>query len=304
MDLEFDLGRLREDATEFFVTKGRGKTPVFRAVLIDNSVRQALISAVRTTWEAMRQEEEEEDASLYDPSSAHVTQGILHCRLDGPLAEKARYIHAVANLEELSDPLEELPKISLYAVRLRGGDDRTLTAVKQTSSFGRRLDRRFLARFAQGELRLVQEPEFQLSNDFDFLIDTQHVHIYRSRAFEGACNVHAAILEGAQQNLEQISREIPFVEFGLIQTELSKSIKAAREFAAIRASGYDQGINRRRLIEYLNRFNIGYTENGGRIEIAAEDIYRFIRLLSRKILTIELRDDAPEVFSVSGRKPL
>lgn len=304
MDLEFDLGRLRDDATEFFVTKGRGKTPVFEAVLIDNSVRQALISFVRTTWEAMRQEEANEDASLYDPSSAHETQGILRCPLDGPIAEKARYIHGVTNLEEIRDPLKELPRISLYAVRLRDDDDRTLTAVKQTSSFGRRLDRRLLARFAQGELRLVQEPEFQLSNDFDFLIDAQHVHIYHARAFEGACNVHAAILEASQQNLRQISRAIDFIDFGPIQTELATSIKAAREFAAIRASGYDQGINRARLCGYCDRFNIRYAENDGRISIAAEDTYRFIRLLSRKILTIELREDAPEAFSVSGRKPL
>lgn len=304
MDLAFDIDHLREDATEFFVTKGKGKTPTFQAVLTDDTVRQALIGAVKTTYEAMRQADAEEEASLYDPSSAHVTQGVLHCPLDGAIAEKARYIHSVTNLEELPNPLEELPKISLYAVRLQDESGRSLTAVKQTSSFGRRLDRRFLARFAQGELRLVQEPEFQLANDFDFLIDDQHVHIYHSRAFEGACNVHAAILSASQQNLDLISGEIDFIDFGPIQSELSKSVKAARDFAAIRASGYDQGINRDRLMSYCDRFNIRYVENGGKISIAAEDTYRFVRLLSRKILTIELREDAPEAFAVSGRKPL
>lgn len=304
MALEFDLDQVAVDQTDFYVAEGRGRTPRISLVLIDKSVREALVDAAKSTWAVMRVQRDNSDPEPYDPSNDYPSTSHLQIPLDDELAAKARYLHGVENPEELDSPNEILPRISLYIARLYDKAGRKLTAVKNTSGFGRPLGRGKLASLTNGELHLVREPQFQLATDFDFLIDRESVHVYRHMSFESACNVQDAIREALKLNVEYLSEQIPFVDFGSLDEKVMCSIRAAREIAAIRAHGYDQGLSRDRLVRYCEDHRIGYSETNGKLVVDAVDQSRFIRLLARKILEIQLRDDSREVFEVSSRKPL
>lgn len=302
MTLEFDLEHVVDDKTDLFIAEGRGKTPRFSFVRIDNSIRKALIEAAIATVTAIQDRRDKPE--LYDPSNDYPSTDFLYFPLNDQLAAKARYIHGVVNPPEILNPLEVLPRISLYASRMYDEDGRSLTAVKSVSNFGRLLDRSFIARLTSGELRLIDEPQFQLSNDYDFLIDAQNILIYRHQAFENSCNLQTAIKEAIKENVQYISQHIDYIDFASIEAGVSRSVRAARELAAIRGRGFGRNLSQERLVSHCNQYNIRYSDQGGKMCIEPEDQMKFLQLLARKILGIQLRDDGPEAYSVSNRRPL
>lgn len=302
MTPDFDLEDVDTDRSDLYVTNSRAKTPKFSFVRIDNSVRVAMVAAARTTWERMQKKGDQ--PNTYDPSNEYPPTGFLRVPLQEPLVEKARLLHAVENPEEVQNPLEVLPRTRVYLARLVDRAGKPLTAVKNTSSFGRLLEQSWLAHLTNGELRMDEGPKFQLSDDFDFLIDSQNIFIYRHKSFEQACNLDEAIKEAAKANIEYVGQHLGFVDFSIMEARLSRSVTAARELAAIRANDFGRDVSEARVVGYCTRYKIRHSWVNGRICIDdPEDQMKFLRLLSRKILGIELRDSGAEAYAVSSRRP-
>lgn len=303
MTPDFDLENVEIGRSDFYVTQGRGKTPKFDFVRIDNSIREALVTAARDTWGLMQEQGTQPEP--YDPANDYPSTGFLYVPLDEPLVEKARYLHEVENPEEVTNPLDVLPRTRVYLARLLDRDGKSLTAAKNTSSFGRPLARGRLASLTNGELHVDEEPKFQLSSDFDFMIDSQNIFIYRHKSFEQACNLEGAIGEAVKENIGYISQHLGFIDFSFMEAGLSRSLRAARELAAIKANDFGRDISQARIVGYCTEYNIDLSWVNGRIYIEdADNQMKFLRLLSRKILEIELRDSGAEVYAVSSRKPL
>lgn len=300
MPLNFDLDRLRHGTGEFFFEEGRRKTPVFGAVLIDNSIRDALIAGVHATWDDLQAFPD--GPVPYDPGNDYPSRAYLQYPLDGPLVAYAKVLHHAHNLDEVQNPEQVLPRIKLYAVRLEDEDGKFLTAVKSISSFGRPVGKSWLARLTNGELHLVDQPEFQLANDFDFLIDEDTIHIYHPGKFETACRLQDSIKASAKENLDHLSQQIPFIDFAPFEAEILRSTRSAREFATIKANDYGRDLDQQQLLAYCTDLNIGYLDEDGVISIDPQHHSLFIRLVARKILSIQLRSE-PEVFAVASRTP-
>lgn len=302
MKPEFNFEGVIAGQTDFFVAVGRGKTPDFSFVRTDKTVRNALVEAATATWSAMLDQSPE--PSLYDTSNEYPPTSFLYFPLADPLVEKAKYIQSIMNPSEVTNPLQVLPKISLYVAKLHDHDGRTCTAVKATSSFGRMLEQRFLARLTGQELSLVEEPKFQLSDEFDFFIDANDVFIYRHSAFESTCNLGKAIQEAAGHIVECLSQELDFVDFTSMASGVSTSLRSVRQLAAIRSHRYHQNLSRERLTHYCDLHRIRYSVEGGKILVQTEDQLLFLQLMARKILGIQLTDEGAEYFAVSSRKAL
>jgi len=301
MTLQFDFENIKEDETSFHVAIGRGKTPKIGWVRIGNAVRHALNTAVANTIRSMR--EYSDIPETYDPANIHEPSAHMFVPIESSFTEKAKYLYDVINPDELSEPLEFLPKIDLYMAEIFDISGNTLTAVKKTSDFGRMLKRGFMARIADGGLELDNEPKFQLSEDFDFLIEKQGIFVHRYKPFEGACNLDTAIRESARANIAYIQSQATFIDFSSIEESATKSVKSARVIASIRANNYGVRVNIERVRGYCKQYDIGYTECGGIMRIDPENHLNFLRLVGRQILGVELVPGEPEVFHAASRTP-
>lgn len=301
MKLQFDLERVKSDDTEFYAAIGRGRTPNVGFVRIGNDLRNALNEA--TVCTVRRMQELSAEPEQYDPANIHESAAHLFVPMDSGFASKAKYLHEVSSPDELTDPLKQLPKADLYMARLEDEHGNRLTAVKKTSDFGRKLKRGLLAKLADGGLELDDEPKFQLSGDFDFLIEDQGVFVYRYRQFESACNLDTTIKDAAKDNLAYIKTQVTFLDFDSIEQTATTSVRSARVIASIRANNYGARLDIDRIRSYCNQYDIPFSEEDGVMTVEPTHHLDFLRLVGRQILGVELVPGEPEVFQASSRKP-
>ena len=60
---------------------------------------------------------------------------------------------------------------------------------------------------------LVEDRIFKLDNDFDLLIDSDRLHIWRPKAFEVMNEMKQKILDAVQKNVSELKQEIPLCGF-------------------------------------------------------------------------------------------
>lgn len=303
MPFLFDVDSIVERDTGFYVAIGTGKTPAFSQVVVGNDVRTALVDAVRASLAAMR--ELSPQPEQYDPSNVYDQDSYLSVPLDDVYVEKARYIHEIANPEIEQHPLDVLPRISMYIARLFDSNGNRLSAVKKVSQFSRSLGRAFLARLTNNELHLVTEPQFQLSNEFDFLISDSEILIFHPKAFEGACNLQGAVTGAMQSNIDFLAERLGYIDFSRVPPSVARSVRAARELAAIRRNGYCDNLDPNRIVQLCETLEINYSidDVGETMSIDEESFEKFIKLLSRRYLSIHIRSNDIETFEAPSRKP-
>lgn len=70
-------------------------------------------------------------------------------------------------------------------------------------------------------MRIIPDTVFKLDNDFDLLIDDTNVHILRPSGFEFAGRLQQALLDAVPGNIEEIQRDLPFVDFADVKAYAS-----------------------------------------------------------------------------------
>ena len=199
MKLEFDLGNVK--VTEFGVGRDDGNGQTFVAVPVDVEVQGVLREMVQATWDAMQKDED--GPAKYEPSEKHGGTEYLYLPLKDEMASAVRELHEATNLDIASDALDEPADVFCYFVRLTDKKKRRLTALRRASQFKGVLKKR-LIRFVSDSLKLIGDHVFKLDSDFDLLVDSTNVHIWRPSGFEFAGKLQQAILEAVPENIESI----------------------------------------------------------------------------------------------------
>ena len=301
MKLQFEVEHIKRDDTEFYAAVGRGHTPSVGFVRIGEEVRNALNTAVISTVEHLLEAGETPDQ--YDPANIHESSAHLFVPMDSLFTTKAKFLHEVSAPDELNEPLRQLPRADLYMAKLVDQSGNKLTAVKKTSDFGRRLKKGFLARLAEGGLEIDDEPKFQLSEDFDFLIGDEGVFVHRYKQFETACNLESTLRCAARDNIAHIRAQVTFLDFDSIEQTAVSSVRSARVIASIRANNYGARLDIERIRNYCDQYEIPYSEAEGVMTVEPTHHLDFLRLVGRQILGVELVPGEPEVFHAASRRP-
>jgi hypothetical protein len=285
---------------DLMVAESRGNAPELRFVATDRSVQDELRIIASSTFDRLGLH----DPRQYDPANTYQSEAYLLLPTDSPLAAKCRYIYTQQNCPEIGDPNLDLPRTKLYAARFWGAGNNAIVGCKTVTDFSKRLRRQKLMTVFNDSLTLDDRPQFQLENHFDFVITDSAVHILRPKAFETACNLSDAVKQAAAENLRYLhetSTIINFVDFVPIG---NSQVRAARAVASLRLNGYLDNLDRELVEANCTHLQIEYLVADGRISIAEGSQVKFLQMLCRQILGIELKKGERETYFASNREPL
>ena len=300
MNLEFDIENV--EVTEFGVGYDNDDKYVFALVSVDADVKTALRDMVENTCHAMRQhtdflfqgESSKNSGSTsqlsnnqnhalslqYEPSQDYGSTAYLCLATDDPIAKSLRDLHEAENLQLGASALNDPTSISFYFARLIDNQGRRLTALRRAMQFKGVIKSR-LIQLSDDTLRFVEDRIFKLNNDFDLLIDSANLHIWRPHAFEAMGKLTQTILNAVPANVSQIQLSMPFIDFENIRMYASEHPRAAKYLASIRKQNL-AGIDRSKLKDLCQKTGVVVSDVRGKIAVAKGDTMSFLEVLDRR----------------------
>ena len=294
MKLEFDLKKIK--VTEFGVGLHEGGDSTFVFVPVDGAVQSALGQMVETTWTSRQ---DAENPRQYEPSEKYSGNEPLYMPANDQMAEPLLNLHKANNLLVQTGVLAKSDAIFCYFVRLTDNRGRRLTGLRRATQFKGVL-RKQLIQFTTDTLRLVEDKIFKLDNDFDLLIDSKYMHIWRPNAFESMAKLKQAILDSVPANVKEIEQKISFVDFGVIEPYASEHPRAARYLASIRKQDL-KVVDRSKLEELCRRTGVEIGDEAGQITVAEGHVMGFLEVLDRRRYVVELDSQNPEPYRAASR---
>ncbi len=299
LKLDFDINTV--NVTEFGVGRDDRDQQVFGMVPVDAKVQKALCEMVRTTWDAMQKDED--GPAIYEPSEKHASTDYLYLPLSDDLATPIRDLHQAQNLPIDSSVLAKVGTMFCYFARLTDKKDKRLTALRRATQFKGVLKSRLL-RLVSDSLQLVEDRVFKLDNDFDLLADSANLHILRPSGFEFAGKLQQAILGAVPENIKEISKDLPFVDFSGIESFACKHPRAARYLASIRSLGEMKNIDKKALIRNCENTGVKVKESNGKIIVADGHEMGFLEVLDRRRYEVNLVHEKPERYLAPSRRKI
>ncbi|MCY4362854.1 MAG: DUF4868 domain-containing protein [Gammaproteobacteria bacterium] len=303
MNLNFDP--LNVTSTEFGVGRGSGDEREYISVPVDTTVQDALIEMVTMTWDKMQNNYGQNDGNVpprYEPSEKYESNEYVYIEATEPMVKPLANLHKADNLQVSVNTMQNLNTISCYFVRLTDNEGNRLTGLRQATYFKGVLNKK-LIRIIDDALMLLEDKVFKLDNDFDLLIDSDRLHIWRPKAFEILNEMKQSLLDAAQTHIDALQQEVPNVDFGAIGIYASSHPRAARYLASIRKQNI-KDIDSDRLRDLCDRTGVEYDEVDGKMNIGDKHIMGFLEILDRRRYGIELIQDSPEFYKAASRQKL
>lgn len=296
MKLEFDFNSVTD--TEFGIGLGEINSPTFRRVSAKPDVQIALREMVQETWEAI--EKHEVGPQEFEPSEKHSGTEYLFVRHSEIQDTFFRNLHEAQNMTRDASAINHPSRIFCYFTRIKDKHGCKVTGLRRAGQFKGILKNKLLS--WRNGLQIVEEKVFRLDNDFDLLIDSEYVHVWRPSSFVILGEMKKAILDAAPRNISLIKQDLPFVDYGNITKYAKKSIRAAGYLASIRGHQLE-GIDCQTLMLECKKFGVEveYVQASGKITVADEKIMDFLKVLDRRLFSVELVPGEPESYLASSR---
>ena len=161
-----------------------------------------------------------------------------------------------------------------------------------------------LMRFGDNTLKIIPDKVFKLDNDYDFLFDSEKLHILRPSGLEFTAQLQEAIMAAVQSNVDTISSDISYVNFESISEYAQKHPRAARYIASIRSQSEAHNVDKDKLKLFCQRTGVNFTETNNQLEINVANVMGLLEVLDRRRYEVDLVEDSIEVFRASGRSPI
>ena len=333
VSLNFNLGKIEH--SEFGVGRDIDDSQAFYSVRVDSEAQHALQEMVRLTWSDMEksvagsptqtefQEMQSESGpsrfvpmsdeqtmrlqlaggpKTYSPSEKYAGKEYILLNLENTLVSPLRDLHRANNLPYDNQLFDDTDSIFCYFTRMLDDGGRRITAIRRASGFKGVLKSTLLAQLTGGGLELYQGKIFKLDNDFDIIVDSEHVHVWRPNSFESVGRLKQDILDAVPNNIEAIEDAIDYIDFGTIHIYARERIMAARYLASIRAQVSEGPISKDALVSLCSYTNVAIEERNGKIFVAKENVMSFLEVLDRRRYGIELVEGQREQFRASSRQ--
>jgi len=297
--MDFDLNLIH--TLEFGVGRDDGNEQAFHCVMVDANVQAALGQMAAETWATMQQLTNNPDR--YEPSEKYSSCEYVYLPLDDDLAVRMKNLHEAVNLDIDQNVLDDTDAMFCYFTKFTDKLGRHLTALRRSTQFKGVLKSRLIHCFNDA-LRIVEDKVFKLDNDFDLLIDSQRVHILRPSGFEFAGKLKEAILAAVAGNVATLQKDLPFVQFDVVQEYASTRPRAARYLASICSQQEVARIDEQHLIDACGTTGVEITVNGNELIVDKRDIMGFLEVLDRRRYEVKLVPDEPEQYRAPSRTRL
>ncbi len=331
MELNFNIETVTY--TEFGVGRDLVGTQKFSSVPVGDKAQSSLAEMASDTWQAMQRSVEGsptqtkfketilEDTSsfvvssdqlsmqmklkggptLYEPSEKYAGTEYLYVPIDDDKVVQLRDFHTARNLDPDNDVFDDTGSIFCYFARFLDDHDRRLTAIRRATTMKGALKKKTLS-WNAGILELVEPKLFVLDSDFDILIDSVAVHIWRSSSFESVGKLQNEILGAVSANIAAIQQDIDFMDFGPIQLYAGSHVTAARYLASIRTQTAEGPISKGALMQLCAVTGVMVEEQDGKIVVAPNHYMGFLEVLDRRRYGIELIEGKTEPFRATSRQ--
>ncbi len=300
MTIEFDFDNI--EIVEFGIGRDFSGESRFTMLGVDANVQDALSEMAQATWSAMQTHEG--GPVEYEPSDKHASNEFLYMRLNNSNVDNIRILecHQAQFMDIDKNALMNSAAIFCYFAKFKDGQQNYLTAVRRATQFKGVLKSR-LIQFGRDTLQIVEDKIFKLDHDFDLLIDSQHIYIWRPSAFEFLGGMKQAILDAVPSNVNLINQDLPFVDFRGIQKYASLHPRAARYLASIRSQNLAE-IDRDKLKYLCNKTSVEIGEISGQITVSDVHVMGFLEVLDRRRYEVDLVPNARECFKASSRSKI
>ena len=299
MIIEFDFDNI--EIVEFGIGRDYSGESRFTMLGVDANVQDALSEMAQATWSAMQTHEG--GPVEYEPSDKHASNEFLYIRLNSNI-DNMRILecHQAQFMDIDNNALEDSASIFCYFAKFKDGQQNYLTAVRRATQFKGVLKSR-LIQFGRDTLEIVEDKIFKLDHDFDLLIDSQHLYIWRPSAFEFLGEMKQAILDAVPSNVDLIKQDLPFVDFTGIQEYASLHPRAARYLASIRSQNLAE-TDRKKLKFLCDKTSVEFEEISGQFTVSNAHVMGFLEVLDRRRYEVDLVPNARECFKASSRSKI
>lgn len=298
MTINCDFGNIT--LTEFGLGLDQGQRSYVQ-VPVDVDVQNSLLEMAQETSRFMKAVAT--TPKTYQPSEKYASTEHLTLALSDDMVASIKKLHEANNIEEDPSALDRADDCFAYYARFIDSQNQRLTAVRRATQFKGVLKKRLIS-FGDDTLKIIPNKVFRLDNDFDFLVDSEQLHILHPSGLEFTAQLQEAIMAAVQSNVDTISSEINYVNFESISEYAQKHPRAARYIASIRSQSEAHNVDKDKLKLSCERTGVNFTESDGLLEIDDANVMGFLEVLDRRRYEVDLVKNYIEVFRASGRSPI
>lgn len=163
--------------------------------------------------------------------------------------------------------------------------------------------KKHLITFHNNALRIVPDNLFKLDTDFDFLIFDDQILIWRPSGFIFTSDLDAHFVASAAENVDKISENLSYVDFGGLRDYVTKHKLAMRLVAALKSRTDLADISLRLLKATCKSNKVDFIMRNGKLVLSEGNEMDFLLVLDRRLYTLTLIPERPETYQASSRSP-
>ena len=272
----------------------------FFRVPANAGVQEELVRMAKYTWCQMQNADE--DPQQFEPGEKYSGTEYLFIRTDEEMVRELRQLHEALHLKIYSSALDEPDRVVFYCARFVDKNGKRLTAIRRASHFKGVLKKK-LIHFVSDMLDIIEDKVFKLDNDFDLIVESEHIHIWRPSAFVALAKLKQKILDAVPENISSIRQQIAFVDFDSIEEYASERIRSASYLASIRTQNL-AGVTPNNLRVLCRKTEVQIEYESGTIKVPYKHVMGFLEVLDRRRYEIELVPNSPEPFRAASRSKI
>jgi hypothetical protein len=237
----------------------------------------------------------------FDCAEQHPQTASLKYAVDDPAMIKLKNLYTAQNLEVSADALSDASKIDYYSARFRDTNNNECVGVRKASYFKGTVQKSFLFLIG-GQLTLAENSLFQLDPDFDFLIFSDQIVIYRPTQFERIAELEEELIKVAPAHIQTIAAAAPQLDFSFAVELVKKSPRARKLVAALKSRSDLSNISADQLGKACQTNGICVVLKDGKWTPEPKHEVNFLEMLDRRRYNDPLIEHQPAAYRAAARK--
>lgn len=295
-DMVIDLNEIT--SVEFGICLREKDAVRYYLIPTDEGLKELLKQMLGKTIDAW--ERAAEAPSDYNPAQRYHSVNRLKIATNNDWVTNLKDFYNLENITTDSGQITNLQKIFAYFCIFRTKDRTKIVAVRRASQFKLVSKQKFVS-FLDDTLSYVDKKLFKIDNDFDFIITSAEILIYRVTGFERFADLEEVILQKAEENTVKLGEKLPFIDIAQLKIYNSGHIRAARLIASILSRPDLQEIDVKMLKRQCRDKNVKLEEINGKITPREEHEFAFLHVLDRRRYSITLIPRRKEIYEASSR---
>ena len=267
-------------------------------VPITPGVKAALLDMLKVTLNALGNST---DWEPFDCADQHASTACLQCSTNDPIAVKLKNLYMAQNVSTAAAALDNPSNIDYYFARFRDNYGNECVAVHKASVFKAAIGKNFMV-WLVDQLTIVEKDLFRLDTDFDFLVFSDQIAIYRPIQFERIADLESELIKIAPSHIQTVAATVTDLDFGFANELVKTSSRARKLFASLKARNDLSGLSSDRIMHTCQANGIDIIQKDGKWTPAPKHELAFLEMLDRRRYNDPLVEVQPSAYRAAARK--